>query len=86
MLGASFGGTMRGAHQAVDCSAASLITPPNCGCGAGSWLPGIVVVASGAPGVPVVWTGFAASACEARDALARKVSGRKRQRGLMARF
>jgi hypothetical protein len=32
----------------------SLITPPNCGAGAGSSLPLIVVVALGDPGVPVV--------------------------------
>jgi hypothetical protein len=30
------------------------MTPPNLGGGAGSWLPGIVVVALGEPGVPVV--------------------------------
>src|SRR6516225_3878108 len=53
-LGASFGGTMRGGHQGVDSEALSLIRPPNFGSGAGSWLPGIVVVASGEPGVPVV--------------------------------
>jgi hypothetical protein len=30
------------------------MTPPNLGGGAGSWLPGIVVVALGEPGVPVI--------------------------------
>jgi hypothetical protein len=30
------------------------MTPPNSGGGAGSWLPGIVVVALGEPGVPVI--------------------------------
>src|SRR5262249_11941842 len=54
MFGACFGGTMRGAHQAFDCSASSLITPPNFGSGAGSCLPLIVVVAAGEPGVPVI--------------------------------
>jgi hypothetical protein len=34
-FGAPFGGTMRGAHQGVDCSASSLMTPPNAGSGAG---------------------------------------------------
>ena len=54
MFGASFGGTTRGGHQGVDCSASSLITPPNFGAGAGSCLPLMVVVALGEPGVPVV--------------------------------
>src|SRR5262249_5560689 len=55
MLGACLGGTTRGAHHALDCSALSLITPPNFGSGAGSCFPLIVVVAPGEPGVPVVW-------------------------------
>src|SRR6516164_2634321 len=55
MLGACLGGTTRGAHHAFDCSALSLITPPNFGSGGGSCLPLIVVVAPGEPGVPVVW-------------------------------
>ena len=54
MLGACLGGTMRGAHQAFDCRASSLITPPNFGSGAGSCLPLMVVVAPGEPGVPVI--------------------------------
>ncbi len=53
-LGAPLGGTMRGAHQAFDCRAPSLITPPNFGSGAGSCLPSMVVVAAGEPGVPVI--------------------------------
>src|SRR6266498_6143053 len=53
MLGACLGGTMRGAHQAFDCRALSLITPPNFGSGGGSCFPLIVVVAPGEPGVPV---------------------------------
>ena len=52
-LGAPLGGTMRGAHQAFDCSASSLITPPNFGSGAGSCVAGTVVVALGEPSVPV---------------------------------
>src|SRR5262249_8341661 len=56
MLGACFGGTMRGGHQAFDCSASSLITPAHFGSGAGSWCPGMVVVALGEPTVPVVCT------------------------------
>ncbi len=44
-FGAPFGGTMRGAHHGFDCSASSLMTPPNFGSGGGSCLPSIVVVA-----------------------------------------
>ena len=54
MLGASLGGTTRGGHQAVDCIALSLITPPNSGAGGGSCLPLMVEVDAGEPGVPVV--------------------------------
>src|SRR5712691_7125408 len=54
ILGAFLGGTMRGAHHALDCRASFLITPPNFGSGGGSCLPLIVVVAPGEPGVPVV--------------------------------
>ncbi len=53
-LGASFGGTMRGAHHGFDCRASFLITPPNFASGAGSCLPSMVVVAPGEPGVPVI--------------------------------
>jgi len=53
-LGAPLGGTMRGAHQGLDWSAPSLISPPNFGSGAGSCFPSIVVVAPGDPGVPVI--------------------------------
>jgi hypothetical protein len=48
-LGASLGGTMRGAHQGFDCRASGLITPPKAGSGAGSCLPLMVVVALGEP-------------------------------------
>src|SRR5271157_3961357 len=44
-LGAPFGGTTRGAHQAFDSEALSLITPPKFGSGGGSCFPLIVVVA-----------------------------------------
>jgi hypothetical protein len=53
-LGAPFGGTTRGAHHCVDSEAFSFITPPNFGSGGGSCFPLIVVVAPGAPGVPVI--------------------------------
>src|SRR5271169_3243206 len=49
-LGAPFGGTTRGGHQAVDSDAFSLITPPNFGSGAGSCFPLMLVVALGEPG------------------------------------
>jgi hypothetical protein len=52
-LGAPFGGTTRGAHQAVDSEAFSLITPPNAGSGGGRCFPSIVVAAPGEPGIPV---------------------------------
>jgi hypothetical protein len=52
-LGAPFGGTTRGAHQACDSEALSLITPPNFGSGGGSCLPLMVVVALGEPNSPV---------------------------------
>ena len=51
-FGAPFGGTTRGAHQGFDCSAPSLITPPNFGSGGGSCFPSMVVVALGEPGTP----------------------------------
>ncbi len=65
MFGAPLGGTTRGAHQGVDCVATSLMTPPNGGWPTGIWSPLIVVVALGAPGVPVITcaaSGAAASA------------------------
>ena len=52
-LGAPFGGTTRGGHQAFDSEAFSLITPPNFGSGGGSCFPLIVVVALGEPNSPV---------------------------------
>ena len=52
-LGAPFGGTTRGGHQAFDSEAFSLITPPNFGSGGGSCLPSMVVVALGEPNSPV---------------------------------
>src|SRR5262245_50937459 len=54
MFGAPLGGTTRAGQYGVDCRALRLIWPRN-GCGAiGTYLPSIVVVASGAPGVPVI--------------------------------
>ncbi len=52
-LGAPFGGTTRGAHHGVDCSAPSLITPPNFGSGGGSCFPVMVELALGDPRVPL---------------------------------
>ncbi len=52
-LGAPFGGTTRGAHHGLDCSAPFLMTPPNFGSGGGNWVLGTVVVALGEPSVPV---------------------------------
>jgi len=53
-FGAPSGGVIRGAHHGVDCSASSLITPPNGSSGAGSTLPSIDIVASGEPSTPVI--------------------------------
>lgn len=72
MFGASFGGTMRGAHQGVDCRASSLITPPNAGSGAGSCRPSMVVVALGDPMVPV--TSPAKAGSEANPQVAMPIS------------
>src|SRR5271155_1941406 len=60
-LGAPFGGTIRGGHQGVDSLALSLITPPNFGGGGGSCFPSMVVVALGAPRVPVTCCAAAAA-------------------------
>src|ERR1700745_2798717 len=54
MFGALFGGTIRAGQAGLDCRALSSIEPPNGGGGAGRYLPSIVVVALGEPGVPVV--------------------------------
>src|SRR4029077_16875095 len=54
MLGAPFGGTMRGGHHGLESKALSLITPPKGIGGAGICFPSIVTVALGEPGVPVV--------------------------------
>src|SRR4051794_4553368 len=51
-LGASLGGTTRGAHHAFDWEALSLMTPPNFGSGVGSCFPEMVVVAPGEPSTP----------------------------------
>ena len=67
MLGAPLGGTTRGGHQAFDCRAFSLMTPPNFGSGGGSCLPLMVVVASGEPGTPVVCWADAATQLTARS-------------------
>src|SRR5262245_19347798 len=55
-LGAPFGGAVRGGHQGTDPCVVCLITPPNFGDGFGSPAGSTVVVALGAPGLPVVCT------------------------------
>src|SRR6516164_10705702 len=54
MLGAPCGGTTRAGQYGFDWLACRPISPPNFGGGGGRYLPSIVVVASGEPGVPVV--------------------------------
>src|SRR5204863_8999239 len=66
-LGAPLGGTTVGGHQGFESLAFSVITPPNFGGGAGSWLPCTVVVALGEPNVPV--TTCAAAGATARVAM-----------------
>ena len=68
MLGACLGGTMRGAHHALEFRASFLMTPPNFGSGAGNCRPLMVVVASGAPGVPVVWISVPAAEAVTQEA------------------
>ncbi|WP_197172505.1 hypothetical protein [Novipirellula aureliae] len=53
-FGAPFPGTTRGGHQVFESATVGPILPSFGGCGAGSCLPLMVVVASAAPGVPVV--------------------------------
>src|SRR5215469_214641 len=53
-LGAPCGGTTRAGQYGFDWSACRPICPPNFGGGGGRYLPSIVVVAPGDPGVPVV--------------------------------
>ena len=54
ILGAPFGGTMRAGQYGFDSAAFVWILPPN-GCGGfGRYLPSIVVVGLGEPGVPVI--------------------------------
>src|SRR5215831_18798508 len=54
MLGAPCGGTTRAGQYGFDWLACRPISPPNFGGGGGRYLPSIVVVAPGDPGVPVV--------------------------------
>src|SRR5512136_2277495 len=71
-LGAPFGGTTRGRHQAFDSEAFSLITPPNFGSGGGSCFPSRVVVAPGEPGTPVIcWAMAGAVATRAANIIIR---------------
>src|SRR5262245_8852802 len=67
-FGAPFGGVTRGGHQGLDCSAPSLITPPNFGSGGGSCFPLMVVVALGEPGVPVICWAYTTRAVKLRSA------------------
>jgi len=54
MFGASLGGTTRAGQYGVDCAALRSILPRNCCGGGGSCCPGIVIVAPGEPGLPLV--------------------------------
>jgi hypothetical protein len=52
-LGAPFGGLTNIGQYGVDCAALGLITPSKVCGGEGRYLPSMVVVAPGDPGVPV---------------------------------
>jgi len=54
-FGASLGGTTRAGQYGVDCDALRSILPSNFRGGGGSWLPSIVVVAVGDPGLSVTY-------------------------------
>ena len=57
-LGAPLGGTTRGGHHGFEFWASRPIRPPKGGAGFGRNLPSTVVVAFGAPGVPMIcWAG-----------------------------
>src|SRR5215813_522838 len=58
-LGAPLGGTTVGGQYGLESLEFKLIVPPNGAGGGGRYLPSIVVVALGEPGVPVI--------CWARD-------------------
>jgi hypothetical protein len=53
-LGAPLGGTTVGGQYGLESGALRPISPPNFGGGFGKYLPSIVVVALGEPGVPVL--------------------------------
>src|SRR6266481_6894839 len=55
-LGAPLGGTTVGGQPAFESTALRLTLPAKGGGGFGIYLPPMVVVARGEPGVPVVWT------------------------------
>ena len=54
-LGTPFGGTTWAGQYGLESLESRLIVPPNGAGGGGRYLPSIVVVAPGEPGVPVVW-------------------------------
>jgi hypothetical protein len=54
ILGAPLGGTIRAGQYGFESLALRLMVPPNFCSGAGRYLPSMVVVDPGDPGVPVV--------------------------------
>ena len=55
-VGRALGGTIVGGQEGFESVALRLIVPPNAAAELGMYLPSIVVVALGEPGMPVVWT------------------------------
>src|SRR6516165_3617359 len=75
MFGAPLGGTTRAGQYGVDCAALRSILPSNfCG-GGGSWLPSMVVVALGEPGVPVICCALAITTGNTSSAQLRSHAG-----------
>jgi hypothetical protein len=74
-LGAPFGGTTLGGQYGLDVSASRLIDPPNLGGCGGRYLPSIVDVELGDPGVPV--TCWASTGATSASVLASPTARRK---------
>src|SRR6187551_818958 len=67
-FGAPFGGTTVERQAGFESSALMLMTPANGGADGGRWLPSMLLVAFGAPGVPVVCPAFLSfDTCTAPD-------------------
>src|SRR6476659_918598 len=76
-LGAPLGGTTAGGQYGFDCAASRPISPPNFDGGGGRYLPSIVVVALGEPGVPVIcWARAVVAIAKSEHAVSRPADDR----------